>query len=134
MPPLPASAAPSLRPRAAWWLTGAAALALAVQAIFLFVPEPKSAGATDPGAPEVTPSGPDSTAFTLPEDPTVLPTEQQLAPDSTALAPTTADSSAVAVPALPAPSRDSVAPVSADSAGKLRPASLSDSTNPAYRR
>ena len=70
MPTSPAPAAP--RPRAALWLTGAAALALAVQAIFVLGPEPKSADATDPAAPEAAASL-DSTAFTLEETATMLP-------------------------------------------------------------
>ncbi len=81
-PLLPPSAESPRPPHAAGWLIGAFVLALAVQAIFLLMPEPKSAGATDSTAAEA--AAPlDSTAFTLEEDQTVLLTEMGAATDST---------------------------------------------------
>lgn len=77
MPPPSASASSS--PRAGLWLTGAAALALAVQAIFVLMPAPQSAGATD-AADAAAPGGAaevvaDSAAFLLEDDTTPLPGE-----------------------------------------------------------
>jgi hypothetical protein len=98
LPPSADSSRDASRPRAALWLTGAAVLALAVQAIFLLMPEPKSAGAPDPATPEIsTPL--DSNAFTLEEDHTVLPTETDNSADSTAASAAAADS----VPSTDAP-------------------------------
>lgn len=84
---------------------GAAVLAGGVQAIFLLMPEPQSAGATEPGAPEAIAAF-DSTAFTLEEDSSVLPgPERRGQADSLRRWPRP-DSVTLVAPAVPEPAVD----------------------------
>jgi hypothetical protein len=105
---------------------GAATLALAVQAIFLLMPEPKSADAADALAPELA-SATDSTAFTLAEDATVLPRDTAFITDTATARPPDSTQTAPAEvpdvqPAVPLPVRPDSAVVS--------PKPVADSTAP----
>lgn len=113
---VPVSPVPdSPRPRAALWLTGAAALALAVQAIFVLVPEPKSAGATDPAAPEAEAAAPlDPTRLDPAVENAFLPAEGSLMrparTDSVTIAPAEPSAFDTLPIGAPAPRADTVYP------------------------